>query len=170
MAANDATFYRASWGTALKIMTAFFGLLFVIIVAVVYSPLGPRTAGVRAWTLGVPALVAAVSAFYTVRGYTLKGRTLGVRRLGWTKTFDLTTLVSAEPDPEALSKSVRIFGNGGLFSFTGWFRNKKLGMYRAYVTEAKRAVVLRFSKKTIVVSPDEPERFAAAVNAQLRQP
>jgi hypothetical protein len=59
--------------------------------------------------------------------------------------------------------SFRLFGNGGMFSFTGWYRNRALGTYRAFVTDLKQTVVLRFEKKTIVLSPENPERFVSEI-------
>ena len=55
--------------------------------------------------------------------------------------------------------STRTFGNGGLFSFTGFFRNKALGAYRAFVTDPHQTVVLHFPTRTVVVSPSAPEQF-----------
>ena len=54
-------------------------------------------------------------------------------------------------------------GYGGLFAFTGWFRNKKLGAYRAFVTDLNRCIVIRLPKRTVVVSPNSPERFIEAL-------
>jgi hypothetical protein len=78
----------------------------------------------------------------------------------------LAGLKSAEVMPRAMSGSLRICGNGGAFSFTGWFRNKPLGYYRAFVTDLNRTVVLRFEKRTVVVSPAEPEEFVRKLTPQ----
>ena len=58
---------------------------------------------------------------------------------------------------------LRLFGNGGLFSYHGWFWNRRLGRYRLYATDPERAVVLRFARRTIVVSPGEPAAFVRAL-------
>jgi hypothetical protein len=55
--------------------------------------------------------------------------------------------------------SVRLWGNGGFFSFTGFYFNRLLGRYRAWVTDPRRVVVLRFPARTVVISPAEPEEF-----------
>ena len=75
----------------------------------------------------------------------------------------LTDLVAAEVDSNAMAKSVRTFGNGGLFCFAGYFWNKKLGTYRAFATDLKRCVVLKFPNRTVVVTPDNPEEFVARI-------
>jgi hypothetical protein len=56
--------------------------------------------------------------------------------------------------------SIRTFGNGGFFSFSGFYRNKLLGAYRAFVTDRHQTVVLRYGGRTVVVSPSSPEEFA----------
>jgi hypothetical protein len=59
--------------------------------------------------------------------------------------------------------SVRTCGNGGLYSFTGWYWNQELGRYRAFVTDHAKIVVLRYPESTVVVSPGDPEGFVKAV-------
>ena len=66
-----------------------------------------------------------------------------------------------------MARSIRVFGNGGLFAVTGIYRNRKLGTYRAYVTDRKLSVVLRTrAGKSIVVSPERPEAFLATLRAR----
>ncbi len=102
------------------------------------------------------------SALFTVRGYRLDGPELFVRRLLWETRLDLAGLRSAEADPDLVRGSLRVFGNGGLYSFSGLFWNRTLGRYRAWVTHHDDIVVLRFDERVWVVSPAAPLRFAAA--------
>jgi hypothetical protein len=105
-------------------------------------------------------------ALFTIRGYHIERRTLLVKRLFWSTDIPLAHLESVTCDPEAMKGSIRLCGNGGLYSFSGLFRNKRLGNYRAFVTAPKNAVVLRFrDKNPIVVSPSDPAAFTAAINA-----
>ena len=113
----------------------------------------------------VPILALAVSAAFMVRGYVLTDGWLSIKRLGWETRMDLSRLTSATADPDALRGSLRLFGNGGCFAFVGWFRNKNLGVYRAFATDPKRTVVLRFYDKTVVITPDDPQKFVAEINA-----
>jgi len=115
----------------------------------------------------VPVLSLVVSAAFMVRGYVLTDTALIVKRPGWTSRLDLSRLNSAVVDPDALQGSLRLFGNGGFFSFTGWFRNKKFGVYRAFATDAKKAVVLRFADKTVVITPDDPQKFVAEIKPDI---
>jgi len=111
----------------------------------------------------LPLFLIACAAPFMVRGYTVTDGALIVHRLGWNFRISLGGLMSAEADPAAMDRSIRISGNGGLFVFCGLFRNSKLGMYRAFCTDAAHAVVLRFPDRIVVVTPDQPEKFVEAI-------
>ncbi len=118
-------------------------------------------------TVVLPALVLVLSACWMIRGFVLSGDSLLIQRLGWQSKLDLTELVSADADPEAMDKSLRTWGNGGIFCFCGRFRNTKLGAYRAYATDPKRSVVLKFQDQTVVVTPDRPDDFVASISERI---
>lgn len=129
--------------------------------------------GVPAWagriTLwGMPLLVLGCLPFM-VRGYQIKDGALLIRRPWWTTRVDLVGLKSVESLPRAMKGSIRTCGNGGGFSFTGWYWNKAIGHYRAFVTDMNRTVVLRLADRTMVVSPERPEAFVIEVE-EIRNP
>jgi len=117
--------------------------------------------------LGVvfPLLIPVGAVLFTIRGYELEGQELFVRRLLWSTRVDLSSLRKAWADPEAMRRSWRIFGNGGLFSISGLFRNKMLGSYRAFAMDPKRAVVLETADRRVIVTPDEPAGFLRGLRA-----
>ena len=59
---------------------------------------------------------------------------------------------------------VRLFGNGGVFAGVGIFWSPALGVYRAWVTSARRAdlVVVNTRKTRVLITPQDPEQFVAA--------
>ena len=125
----------------------------------------------------IPVLLATVispltllfaAALFTIRGYVLSGDKLMIRRLIWENEIKLTRLLAAYADANAMRSSWRLFGNGGLFCFAGFFANKTLGRYRVFVTNPKNAVVLKFPQRTVVVSPDDPEQFVIAVKTSVK--
>jgi hypothetical protein len=122
--------------------------------------------GILPWVALLPLALICGGALFTIRGYTITPEALLVHRLFWTTRLPLAGLQSAQFMPNAMRWSLRTFGNGGLFSFTGFFRNKTLGAYRAFVTDPHRTVVLRFSTRTIVISPSAPEEFAHDVSVR----
>ncbi len=109
--------------------------------------------------LVLPAVGIAISLLFLVTGYEIAGRSLQVRRLIWTSIVPLDDLESAWHDPKAMKGSIRVWGNGGLFSFSGLFDNRALGRYRVFVTDPAFAVVLSRRRGAVVISPADPQQF-----------
>jgi hypothetical protein len=151
--------YLAPWGRSLIVISSL--LVGLSIASVVGIPMilvsVPPGMGLFAqWTL--PVIVMSCLPFM-IRGYAITDDAILIRRLFWTTRLDRSVLKSTEVMPKVMNKSLRTCGNGGGFSFTGWYWNKSLGFYRAFVTDLNRTVVLRFGKRTVVVSPGDPEDF-----------
>ncbi|MGA2853961.1 MAG: PH domain-containing protein [Verrucomicrobiota bacterium] len=108
-------------------------------------------------------------ALFTIRGYTITQNALLVHRLLWNTRLSLGGLKSAQFELGAMRWGIRC-GNGGFFSFTGLFYNRKLGFHRAFVTDHIRTVVLRYIHRTVVVSPADPEAFVRDLAILPSQP
>lgn len=147
--------HQAPWSTLLIVMSTMATLLCLGIPLVMVK----HGEHVPFWAVLLPLSLVLGCALFTIRGYTITGNAILVHRLFWTTRLPRADLQSARFDPKAMRRSIRTFGNGGFFSFTGFYRNKLLGAYRAFVTDPHRAVVLRYSKRTVVVSPGAPEDF-----------
>ena len=166
----SATTFGAPWGRSLAIATSVQVLVLLAVCAATLLA-GLLDADLQSWQrllvsllgVGLPLTVLGAAARFAVRGYTVRDDSILVHRLGWSSTVDLRGLESATMSPHVMRRSVRELGNGGLFAYTGRFRNASLGSYRAYVTDQARTVVLRFPGRAdgevLVVSPDDPEAF-----------
>jgi len=150
--------YTAPWSTSLIVVSS------VATIICVGAAISVAWSG-RPWIALLPLAIVCGGIFFTSRGYTVSPDALLVHRLFWTTRLPLSGLHCAQVDPEAMRRSFRTFGNGGLFSFTGWFRNTALGAYRAFVTDPHRSVVLHFATRTVVVSPSAPEDFVHDIRA-----
>lgn len=151
--------FAAPWSRALRWITSLACLLLAGITLVGLA--WPRGGLETLLLVALPPLVLAAGLLFMVRGYRIEGRELLVLRpLGATRV-DLSGLRTASADPQAMRGSIRLFGIGGLFVWAGWFRNRALGRYRVWATDPARAVVLRFEKRVVVVTPDDPARFLA---------
>ena len=164
---NSPYFPSAPMSTLIRGATIFtYAVLAVIIGFGLFT--GPRELVV--WTLSMvvmPLGFMAIGPLFMVRGYTLERDRLRIQRLGWSSSVDLGDLQGFHIDSEAMKRSWRICGNGGLFCYSGYFRSRKLGSFRPFVTDPKRSVVLRTAQKTYIVSPADPERFVAALMEQF---
>jgi hypothetical protein len=159
--------FKAPWATSLSIMT-FIGIAILLGCAVIGINTGPNDNAT--WILsmtGFPVAIIVGTMFFMVRGYQIESNELIIQRLGWVTRIDLTQLISVEHNPKAMERSIRTFGNGGLFCFSGSFRNKQLGSYRAYATDPGQSVVLTFPDKKIVVTPDRVEEFVVGIDKRL---
>lgn len=156
--------FSAPWGRKVTIITILTSLLLIIIPIVqVVALRASNIPSSNKWVLIASALVSPLvllgCALFMIRGYTLDAGRLIVQRMIWTNTLDLGDLEAAYHDPEAVKRSRKSIGNDGLFAMHGTFRNKTLGRYKAFITDPERAVVLKLRDRTVVVSPDDPERF-----------
>ncbi len=155
------TTHDAPWSMPLVFISSTTSLLCLILAVVI----GGGFVKLPAWVALFPLAFLVVAALFVVRYYIVSQDAVIVQRLFWKTRLPLAGLKSAWHDPMAMTKSMRTFGNGGLFSFTGYYSNKTLGPYRAYVTDPNRAVVMDFGNSKVVVSPRVPEQFIQEITA-----
>lgn len=64
----------------------------------------------------------------------------------------------------------RIFGNGGLFAFTGKFYNRHIGFYTAYVGDYSQAFLVGLKDgRKFVFSCEHPQAVVDAVRQQIHE-
>jgi hypothetical protein len=117
------------------------------------------------WIPWLILLAPLLAIPFIVTGYSLRDGMLLIHRPGWDYKVPLADFVSAEFAPRVTAGSIRLFGNGGMYSFTGLYRNSRLGNYRAFWNDQRRTVVLTFRKRKLVISPEFPEAFVAEILA-----
>jgi len=156
---DEERYFRARWGKILKIISTFISIFLLGIFSAIAFSDRTSTVTVMVLYLAIPLLIIFVSLLFIVRGYTVSDNTLRIKRLLWNTNIDISMLSAVECDPKAMTGSIRTFGNGGLFSFSGRYRSTKLGSFKAYVTDFKNCVVIEASGQTTVVSPEDAELF-----------
>ena len=162
----------APWSVSLRVVSAISTLVLLGITGVLDRVLlrGARLPFAETFgtvVLLAPAAVLLVALLFLVRGYELDATGLFVERLFWRTRIELGGLTGAWHDPSAMRRSLRLFGNRGLYSITGIYLNGTLGRYRAFVTDPTRAVVLRYESRVVVLSPADPDallRYLALVS------
>jgi len=159
------TSYKAPWSRPLWITSVASTFLCLAVASINFTAGLNRfpSASVGRWVGLSLVAVVLVSALFTIRSYSVDGDNLLIQRLFWTTRLPLTGLMTAKVENLALSRCLRVCGNGGLFSFSGWYWCRPLGRFRAYATDCRRTVVLRFVDRTVVVTPDRPEEFVREV-------
>lgn len=116
--------------------------------------LGPVIVGL-AWGYA-PARLSVDSGVLVVR-----------RRLFGHRRFTVAGRVH-RPTWQVGLRSVRKVGSGGLFGWYGAFWKPGLGAFHAYVTDRSRSVLCETDDGPVVVSPADPEAFAAALREASR--
>jgi len=150
--------YKANWGTSLVVLSAI-----VSAVCLTLAFFAFRKGGESIWAGGAMVVLVVGCALFSIRGYSITADAVLIHHWIWTTRLPLAELQSAQFEPNAMRGSLRTFGNGGFFSFSGYYRNPTLGSYRAFVTDFRHTVILRFVDRTIVISPSPPEEFVKAV-------
>jgi len=154
----EKKYYAAApWSLSIKIVTV---LSSVILLGIPLFLLGrvPFNACV---------LVAALSwgiwlcCFLTmIRGFTLTTNQLIIHRPLWDNRFSLEQGATAVCDHNTRKGiTLRVFGNGGLFSGSGYYWNKQTGIFRAFISNQHKTVWIKTPEKILVISPNEPEPF-----------
>ncbi|MBN8727721.1 MAG: PH domain-containing protein [Xanthomonadales bacterium] len=110
----------------------------------------------------VPVGMLVFGTAFRTTGYALEGNGVYVLRPVGRKRI-ATRGAEALADDDAFRGAWRLFGNGGFFGVTGWFRTRKYGTCRAWVTDLSSLVVLRSDGRTALVSPLDRERFVQAL-------
>ena len=154
--------FRAPWGLSLKIITPLVTAL--MLASVVLIATRHEAAQLRGWLGGFLVALLAGGPLFMVRGYEVAPGELTILRPGWRTRIPLDGLRSVEPGDGLATFRLRLFGNGGFWSITGWFWNRKLGRFRSFANDPGRVLALRFERRcAIVVSPADPAAFTDAL-------
>jgi Bacterial PH domain len=160
--------FRAPWGRPLRLATGFSTMVLIAVATGGALTLERAPLLVSLLMVALPLVILLASLLCMVRGYVLSEDAIVVRRTVWQTVLPLKDLKSVAGDATAMHGSLRLFANGGIFSFTGEFWNRKLGRYRALATDPDRAVVLRYPKRIIVITPHDPQQFIMRVRTRLQ--
>lgn len=161
--------FEVHYGTVLKVTT---GLVIVALLGVVLLGLfkGPLGKGVeslpRLLMCVIPAVLIGTTAMFTVLRYEIDDAGLHVvRPIGRLRIFSNVSAVAAADG--ALKGAIRTFGNGGLFSFNGWYWVRGYGSSRLWVTDFHSVVAMRGDRGCVFVSPAKRDEFIAAVRSRF---
>ncbi|MHB8454992.1 MAG: PH domain-containing protein [Acidiferrobacterales bacterium] len=157
-------FPAAPWSKGLKLTSAIGTTVLVLVAFFGYLGFPMATGATRiAGSLITVALGAIFlgSILFAVTGYAVEGNALHIERPFFSTRVSLLGLRGAWLDPTACKGAIRLFGNAGLYGFTGLYRNRKLGTFRLFGTDLARPVVLALPQRTVVITPAVPDRLIA---------
>ncbi|MEM9774119.1 MAG: PH domain-containing protein [Chloroflexota bacterium] len=161
--------FSAPWSRFLKIVSGSISVLLCLAFwfAAPTSTMN-ESAGFRTFLIVFPLAFLGIAALFIIRRYEINDEYVEIVRVVGRKKFRLDNIKSIEANPTAMDLSIRTFGNGGMYSFSGFFRTENLGGFRAYVSNKANSVVIQRKKGSpIVVSPHDPISFVEQVNARI---
>jgi hypothetical protein len=165
----DLPQFPARWSGFVKIVTA------LCCVLLMGFPLVVATIKMRGANPGIRLIFPAVlcpfilmsSGLFAVLGYSIREERLVVHRPFWTSTYPLEGLKESSFRPGRFLAGVRLCGSGGLWGWFGLFYNSEFKMYHLQGTRLEDVVVLRWDKRTLVVTPSAPAEFVRILQAAV---
>ena len=162
--------FTASYGDKVKIITLSATVLFLVLAILQIIP-SLRIGGI--FSLMIPAfliLILGIAWGFATNGYEVNSQELVIKRPFKDVIIQKKDMLSAEAvDRERLRFSVRVFGNGGLFGFYGYYANKSIRRMTWYATRLDTAVLIITQKGSkIILTPDERQKFIDALGLPVQ--
>lgn len=160
------TIYECSQSKMVKWITAIFILAMIIgvLTEMCYVSKGMNVTG--AIIVSVILLAVCFSCFFIFPLYIFSDdEGIGIRTLLRTiripyKDIDHIERIDEKEPILSATKTIRLFGVGGVFGYIGLFRTKGIGTFRSYVTDAKKTfLIYRIKGMPIAISVSEPDEF-----------
>lgn len=152
-----------------KIVTLGVGMLFLLILATIWLVPDVSDAGVaRIYPTIVLLVIVVVCYGLKPSAYLITDKKLLIKRPLWSDAeFSLKSLSSAEKTERISTEGLwRTFGNGGLFGYYGYFRNRELGAMTWYLTRRTQLILLKIGSEHVLISPADPDAFLSALEAE----
>jgi hypothetical protein len=162
--------YKARWGFHVKLMT-FWCTILCFGIPIWYSANGGVPGDLfLACLMRAPLLVWLACLLLSVRGYTITDDSILIHRLVWNTRLPLEEVTEINFDPEIYYRSFRYFSTDGIFGVSGvHYAQNEGGAFHAFLTDTTKTVLLKFSSRSILVSPPDPQEFVKALLRQTEQ-
>ena len=160
------TIYECSQSIMVKWITAIFIIAMIsgVLTEMYYVSKGMNVTG--AIVVSVILLAVCFSCFFIFPLYIISDdEGIGIRTLLRTirvpyKDIDHIERIDEKEPILGATKTIRLFGVGGVFGYIGLFRTKGIGTFRSYVTDAKKTfLIYRIKGMPIAISVNEPDEF-----------
>lgn len=160
--------YNISWDTTNKIILLF--VIFFILFGIGFLLYSRFKTGAIVSLIGT-ITITIICYLYSINCYQLNSMVLVIKRP--ISIFNKEIYLDSIKTVESISKNdmdntIRTFGIGGLFSYTGRYHNERLGDFTMYATNKNNLllIILKDSSK-LVISPDDTAAMIAAIRPRL---
>jgi hypothetical protein len=159
--------FKASYDWPVKIMTASFILLYAVIIALSIRNIETITVGA---IISLFVLTAVLSAyFWHPQSYKVTSGGIVIKRPIGSKLIGFSTIKQIKPiEKDDFGFIMRVFGNGGLFGYTGIHKSAVLGETTFFATQQRNYIMVETDLKKYILTPDEPVDFMKSVENKGR--
>jgi hypothetical protein len=164
--------YDASLGNLSKIITACVILIMVVgFISISWrSSIEPRReySFVAAFIL-LMMMLPIITFFYRPKSYSIDSESFQVNRLAGSFRIPISVIQNVFiAQKEEMKLPIRIFGNGGVFGFTGYYRNSRFGSMRWFVTQRQNYVLIEtVDGSKYVITPNDPKELVDELNKKI---
>lgn len=158
--------FKVNWDIKIWGITVFVILLLVAadVVAWLYAD------GAVKWiVVGISVVLIVISAFMAPVKIRITSTGIVLFKLIGKKRFLYSDMKSIALCDLQVSPNIRIAGSGGVMGYTGWFYNKHIGRFIAYIGSMYRTVLITMNNgRQYVVSCLNPDKLVEISRANLR--
>ncbi|HQW45432.1 MAG: hypothetical protein IPI22_05910 [Bacteroidetes bacterium] len=156
--------FNASLDKLSKLVTAIIAItsLVLIVVGVIKMQ---EDAQLLIFPISLLSVTLFITFLYAPLGYEINPQNLSIIRRVNSFVIPRSEILSIEPlSDDEMGRAWRLFGNGGMFGYTGWFSSSKQGRMRWFVSQRKNYIAITLQNhKKYIVSPDDVDGFMQAM-------
>jgi hypothetical protein len=156
--------FNASLDKLSKLVTAIIAItsLVLIVVGVIKMQ---EDAQLLIFPISLLSVTLFITFLYAPLGYEINPQNISIIRRVNSFVIPRSEILSIEPlSDDEMGRAWRLFGNGGMFGYTGWFSSSKQGRMRWFVSQRKNYIAITLQNhKKYIVSPDDVDGFMQAI-------
>ena len=156
--------FNASLDKLSKLVTAIIAItsLVLIVVGVIKMQ---EDAQLLIFPISLLSVTLFITFLYAPLGYEINPQNISIIRRVNSFVIPRSEILSIEPlSDDEMGRAWRLFGNGGMFGYIGWFSSSKQGRMRWFVSQRKNYIAITLQNhKKYIVSPDDVDGFMQAM-------
>jgi hypothetical protein len=158
--------FKASFDWKVKLITSSFAILVLTFLWLSARNFDTLTSGTVFSLIGLVLILGTYlwhpQSYKITEGGIIINRPIGSKLLGFSSIKHIKRV-----ENDDLGFVLRLFGNGGLFGFTGLFKSRFQGDLTFYATQQRNYVIVETDLKKCVLTPDEPFDFVKNVESRV---
>jgi Bacterial PH domain len=157
--------FKASFDWSVKILTSTFCLFYFIFL--ILGMINIETSGVIMLPI-IMTVVILMTYLWHVQSYEITSGGIEIKRPIGSKLIGFSSITHVNSvKNDDIGFVFRLFGNGGIFGFTGLFKSRFYGDLTFYGTQQRNYVIIETDFKKYVLTPDEPFDFIKSVENRV---